>query len=57
VLAPFTFTQLLWATGFGYILFGDLPDLWTLAGALVIVGSGLYVFYRESMRRSATPAI
>jgi drug/metabolite transporter (DMT)-like permease len=55
ILAPFTFTQLLWATGFGYVLFGDLPDLWTLVGALVIVGSGLYVFYRESVRRGAEP--
>lgn len=51
VLAPFTFTQLLWATGLGYVLFGDLPDAWTVLGALVIVGSGLYVFYRESVLR------
>lgn len=53
VLAPFTFTQLLWATALGFLIFGDLPDSWTLLGALVIVGSGLYVFYRESVLRSA----
>jgi drug/metabolite transporter (DMT)-like permease len=51
MLAPFTYTQLLWATGLGYLLFGDLPDRWTVTGGLVIVGSGLYVFYRESVRR------
>jgi drug/metabolite transporter (DMT)-like permease len=51
VLAPFSFTQLIWATALGYLVFGDLPDLGTLAGALVIIGSGLYVFYRESVRR------
>jgi drug/metabolite transporter (DMT)-like permease len=51
VLAPFTYTQLLWATGLGYLVFGDLPDGWTVVGGLVIVGSGLYVFYRESVRR------
>jgi drug/metabolite transporter (DMT)-like permease len=53
VLAPFSFTQLIWATALGYLIFGDLPDGATLLGALVIVGSGLYVFYRESVRRSA----
>jgi drug/metabolite transporter (DMT)-like permease len=53
VLAPFTFTQLVWATGLGYLVFGDLPDGATLLGALVIVASGLYVFYRERRRGGA----
>lgn len=47
LLAPFVYTQLIWATGLGWLVFGDLPDAWTLAGALIIVGSGLYVFHRE----------
>lgn len=50
VLAPFVYTQLVWATLAGVVVFGDLPDLWTIVGALVIIGSGLYVFYRESVR-------
>jgi drug/metabolite transporter (DMT)-like permease len=49
-LAPFAYTQLLWVTILGYAVFGDVPDLPTLAGAAVIVGSGLYVFYRERRR-------
>jgi drug/metabolite transporter (DMT)-like permease len=53
ILAPFSFTQLIWATLLGFVLFGDLPDGWTLLGASVIVGSGLYVFYREGVRRKA----
>ena len=53
VLAPFSFTQLIWATALGYLIFGDLPDGATLLGAVIIVGSGLYVFYRESVRRGA----
>jgi drug/metabolite transporter (DMT)-like permease len=55
VLAPFSFTQLIWATLLGYVIFGDLPDGATLLGALVIIGSGLYVFYRESVRGGAAP--
>jgi drug/metabolite transporter (DMT)-like permease len=53
VLAPFSFTQLIWATALGYLIFGDLPDGGTLLGGVIIVGSGLYVFYRERVRRGA----
>ena len=39
--------QILGATAFGYMLFGDLPDLWTGVGAAMIVASGLYIIHRE----------
>ena len=51
VVAPFTYTSLLWATLLGFLLFGDFPDLWTVAGAALIVGSGLYILYREGVKR------
>jgi drug/metabolite transporter (DMT)-like permease len=51
LLAPFAYSQIVWALILGYLVFGDLPDLWMLAGATVIVASGLYVFYREAMPR------
>jgi drug/metabolite transporter (DMT)-like permease len=51
-LAPFAYTQLLWVTILSYVFFADIPDLPTLAGAAVIVGSGLYVFYRERRLKS-----
>ena len=47
ILAPFNYAQLIGATAFGYALFGDLPDRWTIVGALIIVAAGLYVAYRE----------
>ena len=47
VVSPFSYTGLIWATLFGFAVFLDLPDLWTMAGAALIVGSGLYVFHRE----------
>ncbi len=46
-LQPFNYTMLVWATVLGFLVFGDLPDLWTVAGALVIVTSGLYAWHRE----------
>lgn len=51
VLQPFHYTVLLWATLMGYLVFGELPDLWTIAGGLAIAGSGIYVFYRENRQR------
>lgn len=51
VLAPLTYTSLLWNTAYGYAVFGDLPDGWTVAGAAVLIATGLYVLYREGIRR------
>lgn len=47
VVVPFSYTSLIWATLFGYSLFGELPDRWTLTGAALIVASGLHILYRE----------
>lgn len=46
VVSPFQYTQLIWVTGAGFVLFGTLPDRWTLAGAAVIIVSGLYLLRR-----------
>ena len=47
-VVPFRYTNLLWAIGLGYAVFGELPDGLTLLGAAVIVASGLYTLYRET---------
>ncbi|MFA5951167.1 MAG: DMT family transporter [Hyphomicrobium sp.] len=46
-VAPFLYLQLLTMVAFGYAVFGDLPDVYTLAGAAIIVGSGVYLVHRE----------
>jgi drug/metabolite transporter (DMT)-like permease len=53
VLAPFIYTQLAWAIGFGYFVFGDVPNHWTIAGASIVVASGLYLLHRERVRGAA----
>jgi len=50
-LSPYGYTNLIWATGLGFWFFNELPDLWTVVGALIIALSGLYIFYRESRAR------
>lgn len=47
ILSPFVYTQLLWMGIAGYVVFGDMPDRWTLVGAAIVVASGLYLLYRE----------
>ena len=53
VLSPFIYTQLVWATAFGYLVFGNLPNAWTLMGASIVVASGLYLLYRERRVKGA----
>ena len=45
-LAPFSYTQIVWATLVAYLVFGDFPDAWSIAGIAVIVASGVYVAAR-----------
>ena len=46
-VAPFVYSQLLWMTALGFVIFGDVPDGWTMAGAAIIVASGFYIMARE----------
>ncbi|MDQ0455852.1 DMT family transporter [Rhizobium paknamense] len=46
-LAPLTYFQFLAVLLLGYLLFGDVPTLWTFAGAAILIGSGLFIWYRE----------
>jgi drug/metabolite transporter (DMT)-like permease len=48
VLAPFAYTQIVWATLAGWLLFGELPDAVALAGALVVSAGGLFVLWTET---------
>jgi len=49
-LQPFNYTMLVWATLIGFLVFDDLPDHFTVIGAVIIVISGLYAWHRERTR-------
>jgi drug/metabolite transporter (DMT)-like permease len=51
LLAPFFYSQLLWVSVLGFLVFGNLPDIWTIVGAAIIAASGLYTAHRERVRR------
>lgn len=55
VLQPFGYTIMLWATVVGFLVFGNLPDLWTIAGGTIIAASGVYAFARERLRSPPGP--
>jgi drug/metabolite transporter (DMT)-like permease len=53
-LQPFSYTILIWATLMGFLVFGNLPDLLTVVGAIVIASSGTYAFARERRLRATS---
>lgn len=55
VVSPFQYSQIVWGVLFGLWLFGDRPDGWVVAGSAVIIASGLYILWRETVRRRQAP--
>jgi S-adenosylmethionine uptake transporter len=57
VVTPMHYTLIVWATLYGWLLFGHLPDMWTWVGAAIIVATGLYIMNRErTLKQSSKPA-
>ena len=47
VVVPYQYSMIVWAVMFGYVVFGDVPQASTVAGAAIIIGAGFYIFLRE----------
>ena len=57
VTQPLSFLQLVWAGLLGYYVFAETPDIWTIAGSVIIVGSATYIAHREAkLARSPSAA-
>ncbi|WP_417687171.1 DMT family transporter [Roseibium sp.] len=54
VLAPFIYVQIVWMVSLGYLVFNDVPTATTILGASIVVASGLYILYREQLRKDKT---
>jgi drug/metabolite transporter (DMT)-like permease len=57
IVAPFDYSSMIWALGLGFALFGTFPDPPMLLGAAIVVASGIYIIYRETVRGIRRPAI
>lgn len=56
LIAPFGYSAMIWSLLFGWLVFSQFPDRISLVGIAIVVGSGLYVAYRESVRLRALRA-
>lgn len=55
-LAPFIYTQMIWTTTLGFLVFGDVPQRWTIVGGSIVILSGLYLLHREAVRKAEPSA-
>jgi drug/metabolite transporter (DMT)-like permease len=53
LLAPFGYSQVVWTMALGYLVFGDFPDPISLLGIAIVVGSGIYIWWREKVAARA----
>jgi drug/metabolite transporter (DMT)-like permease len=51
LIAPFEYTALIWAAVLGYLVWSDIPDAFAIGGAVLIIGSGVYIIHRETIKR------
>lgn len=54
--APFRYSAIVWAALLGYLIWGDIPDRWAVAGTGIVIASGLYILHREYARRRSAEA-
>ena len=52
LIAPFEYTALIWSAILGYLVWGDIADIYAVTGALLIIGSGVYIVRREALVRA-----
>jgi drug/metabolite transporter (DMT)-like permease len=59
LIAPFQYSQMLWAVPYGFFFFGETPDAWVALGGAIVIGSGIFILWRESRGRTSrlTPTL
>src|SRR3954470_8211493 len=55
VVVPYQYTLIVWSVVFGWLMFAELPDIYTLVGAAIIVAAGLYILWRERVTARKEP--
>src|SRR6185436_8395587 len=56
-IVPFQYLSLVWAMIFGFALWGDVPTVSLIAGSAIVVGSGLFLLWREARRHKPLPQV
>ena len=50
LVAPFEYLALVFAMGYGFLIWAEIPDLWLIVGAVIVMASGIYILHREAVR-------
>jgi drug/metabolite transporter (DMT)-like permease len=56
VVVPYQYTLIVWSVVFGWLMFAELPDVFTIVGGAIIIAAGLYIFWREQVATRQAPA-
>ena len=51
LVTPFKYTNIIWGIILGFLVWDDLPDLWTITGSIIVVSSGFYILSRETKKK------
>jgi drug/metabolite transporter (DMT)-like permease len=51
LVTPFKYTNIIWGIIVGFLVWDDLPDLWTITGSIIVVSSGFYILSRETKKK------
>lgn len=57
IIAPMQYSQIIWASVYGALIFGESHDFWTVVGTLIIMASGVYIVLREGTSASSTKPV
>ncbi|MBS0185781.1 MAG: DMT family transporter [Proteobacteria bacterium] len=57
LLSPLIYSILIWSALFGYLIWGEIPDIYTFIGAAILIGSGCYVIYKSPTQATITEEI
>jgi drug/metabolite transporter (DMT)-like permease len=57
VVVPYQYTMIVWAVALGWMVFGDVPDGFTVGGAALIIAAGLYILWREQIVTRREPVL
>jgi len=57
VLGPFVYTSIIWATLFGFLIWNDIPTVWVALGAAIVIGSNIFITWRETVKEPKKKAM
>jgi len=55
VISSFRYSRMVFAIGVAFLIFREVPDLWTMIGVAIVIGAGVFTLWREARARRTSP--